>query len=295
MSSRADAGGSAAAASALPANGITLHCRAFGRGAPVVLVHGMACGWRSWRSQIRALAPSCRVIAYDQRGHGLSGAPDDPAAYSEEILADDLAALIRGLGLQRPAVVGLSLGGSVALALAARHPGLAGALVLAATGSGSDDVDAARQRTAEWAGIARRDGSAAYAERMLASPLLEGYVRRDGERARRHMRLLIGRHPAHGLAHVTEHVVGRRRSIYARRAVLQGMSVPTLVICGSRDGSCRRTSAFLADTIPDAEMAWLHGVGHMAPLEAPRRFNAVLRDFLARRGVAAAGQAPLAA
>ncbi len=58
-------------------DGVTLGYVEAGAGPPVVLVHGMACGWRMWRSQIRALRPRYRTIAYDHRGHGCSSAPDD--------------------------------------------------------------------------------------------------------------------------------------------------------------------------------------------------------------------------
>src|SRR6185436_18764055 len=82
-----DAGGGSAESCPMPVlalDDIALNYVDAGQGAPVVLVHGLACGWRLWRSQIRALAPRCRVVAYDQRGHGRSTAPADPAAYSEE-------------------------------------------------------------------------------------------------------------------------------------------------------------------------------------------------------------------
>jgi 3-oxoadipate enol-lactonase len=272
-------------------NDVRLHYVEAGSSFPVVLVHGLACGWRMWRSQIRALAPRYRVIAYDQRGHGLSSAPEDPAAYSEEILADDLAGLIRGLGLERAAIVGLSMGGSVALMLAERHPALVAALVLAGTGSGSDDLDTWHRRTEEWSEAARLRGSRAFATRMLVSPSVEAYLRTGRNRARRHMRLLIEQHPGHGLANITRHVLGRRRSIYTRRPALQRLKVPALVICGSRDAGCRKPSAFLADTIPDAEMVWLREVGHMTCLEAPKLFNATLLRFLERSVAAETGPA----
>ncbi|MBX6320470.1 MAG: alpha/beta hydrolase [Rhodospirillaceae bacterium] len=262
-----------------------------GRGRPVVLVHGLACGWRLWRSQLRALSRGFRVVAYDQRGHGLSTAPAEAGAYGEDRLADDLAGLIRGLGLAPAAVVGLSMGGGAALNLALRHPGLVAALVLAGTGSGSDDVEAARERALAWAAAARSGGTAAFAACMLASASVAAYVADGGPRARRHMRLLIGRHPAHGLAQITAEVLGRRRSLYARRAALARLATPTLVMCGTRDAHCRKPSAFLADILPDAELAWLHGVGHMSCLEAPRAFNAAVLAFLERRLGASHGQA----
>src|SRR6266481_8618583 len=126
-----------------------------GAGSPVVLVHGMACGWRMWRSQIRALRPHYRTIAYDHRGHGESSAPDDEAAYSQVILADDLAGLIHHLGLAPASVIGLSLGGAVAIELAIRHPALVAALVLVDAGSGSDDPVAARRMCDDWAAETR--------------------------------------------------------------------------------------------------------------------------------------------
>ena len=68
---------------------IKIDYRSFGQGAPVVLIHGLACGKRMWFHQVRALAGRYRVITYDQRGHGLSDAPDDPARYSAGYLPPD--------------------------------------------------------------------------------------------------------------------------------------------------------------------------------------------------------------
>jgi pimeloyl-ACP methyl ester carboxylesterase len=253
--------------------------REAGRGLPVVLVHGLACGWRMWRRQMRTLAPRARIIAYDLRGHGTASAPT--RGCSEDILAEDLAGLIDRCG-GRAVVVGFSLGGGVALNLAGRCPERVAGLVLAATGSGSDAVEAARARALEWAAAARADGIDAFAQRMLGSAFAEDYLRAGGARAHRHMRLLIGRHPPAGLADILAGVQARRRSVYARQAMLRRLAMPVLVICGTRDASCRRSSAFLADQIPNAELRWLHGIGHMASLEAPATFDAALLGFIDR-------------
>ena len=74
-----------------------------GAGKPVVLIHGLACGKRMWFHQIRALRERFRVIAYDQRGHGLTDAPAQ--GYTSAEHAADLAGLIEALGLERPAIV----------------------------------------------------------------------------------------------------------------------------------------------------------------------------------------------
>jgi pimeloyl-ACP methyl ester carboxylesterase len=77
---------------------IELAYRIAGRGKPVILVHGLACGQRMWFHQRRRLSDRHTVITYDQRGHGQSDAPDDPRRYSGAHLARDLAGIIDALG-----------------------------------------------------------------------------------------------------------------------------------------------------------------------------------------------------
>lgn len=77
---------------------IAIHHTLAGAGPTLVLVHGLACGARMWVRQ-RGLARRFRVVTYDQRGHGLTDAPDDPARYSPEHLARDLAGLLDALDL----------------------------------------------------------------------------------------------------------------------------------------------------------------------------------------------------
>jgi len=270
---------------------VTLNYVEAGDGPPVVLVHGMACGWRMWRSQIRALRPHYRTIAYDQRGHGESSAPvdDDETRYSLEILADDLAQLIRRLSLAPALVVGLSLGGAVALELAIRHPGLAMSLVVADAGSGSDDPAAARRLAEDWAAATEAEGIDGFVALMLASPFFAGYLQRGGRRARRQLELLVRRHPARAMAHLMRQALGRRRPVYERGPELSRLNLPTLVICGERDRVCRKPADFLAKTIPGAELVILPKLGHMTNLEAPQLFNATILDFLGRAGAMPAG------
>src|ERR1700728_2784016 len=75
-----------------------------GAGEPVVLIHGLACGKRMWFHQVRALRDRFRVIAYDQRGHGLTDAPAEANQYSPRHLVRDLAGLLDALGIARAAI-----------------------------------------------------------------------------------------------------------------------------------------------------------------------------------------------
>ncbi len=115
---------------------IRLYYEKHGRGPTLILAHGHACGVRSWDPQLRGLADHYRVVVYDARGHGLSEAPDDATAYSQQHMVDDLCELMDHLGLARVALGGLSMGGGVVLNFAFAHPDRVSALIVADTGAG---------------------------------------------------------------------------------------------------------------------------------------------------------------
>ena len=109
--------------------GLRAHYLDFGgQGRPVVLLHGLASSSRIWSIVARALARTNRVVALDQRGHGLSAKPD--TGYDVATVAGELAAFIDELRLRRPVIVGHSWGAHVALEFAARYPEVAAGVVL---------------------------------------------------------------------------------------------------------------------------------------------------------------------
>ncbi len=139
-------------------NGVGLYYEVRGSGPPLVLVHGFACGIRSWDPQVRALAARYRVITYDVRGHGISEAPRDPAAYSQPTSVEDLRALLAHLRIRRAAVGGLSMGGNIALNLALTHPAMVTTLIVADTGAGSDGTAEWHAAALEFAEVLERKG-----------------------------------------------------------------------------------------------------------------------------------------
>jgi len=114
-------------------NDIELYYESHGSGDPLLLVGGLGLSVSEMQPLIAALAAGNRVIAVDNRGAGRSAKP--PGAYAIEQMAGDLAALAAHLGLSRAHVLGLSMGGRIALALALEQPGLVDRLVLVSTGA----------------------------------------------------------------------------------------------------------------------------------------------------------------
>lgn len=110
-------------------DGVTLRYTDTGAGDPPILfIHGWTCNLTNWRGQVPHFAPHHRVVAYDQRGHGESGKPDQD--YSIAGFVEDAAWLIEELRLDKPILVGHSMGGSIALNLVRKHPDIASAAVL---------------------------------------------------------------------------------------------------------------------------------------------------------------------
>lgn len=266
--------------------GVSLYCEVTGHGPPLVLVHGFACGLRTWDPQVKALSRSWQVITYDVRGHGISDAPDDPAAYSQGISVADLGALLDHLAIARAAVGGLSMGGNIALNFALEHPDRVSALVVADTGAGSD-------QTADWiaavhgfAELLERNGIEAFADTAIANPLFARYAA-QGPAAERFIRSCLMTHRARGLAHTAREVLAKRPTIYALETGLRALSAPTLLIAGEHDEPCVKVHRFMADAIPGARHVVIPRVGHLTNLEAPTAFNRAVASFL--RGAASAG------
>src|SRR5262249_47248831 len=135
---------------------------------PLLLLHALGCDGSMWDAVIGALPSDQGVVIPDLRGHGRSTL--GWRAPSVDLWADDAVRLLGQKGIERPAVVGLPLGGYTAFALEAAHPGYARAYAFASTTAAPDD-DAARQRRAAGIGTIRREGWRAYLETQLPTLL----------------------------------------------------------------------------------------------------------------------------
>jgi 3-oxoadipate enol-lactonase len=254
-----------------------------GEGPPVVLLHGLACGRRMWFHQMLALQKRFRVIACDQRGHGLTDPPAVAAEYSASHLARDLVGVLDTLKIERAAVVGFSLGGGPALALAVSQPERVSRLVLADVGAGADEPLKIESMTRRWLTLIGRGEIDELVCEMLRSELFKVYARRNTRR-RNHMAALIRATPIDGLRFTLSEVLAKRKSLFRLTGLLAAVQAPTLVLVGQHDYTCSKAARFLAQTIPNAAMKIIPDSGHMSPLENPAAFSAALTEFLGEAG-----------
>lgn len=119
--------------------GINVYYETAGEGDPLLLIMGTAADHGVWAGQVEAYRGEFQVITYDARGTGQSSQPADPRSYSMRKLADDAAALLDHLGVERAHISGLSLGSATAQELAVNHPGKIATLQLHCTWGRSDE------------------------------------------------------------------------------------------------------------------------------------------------------------
>ncbi len=148
-------------------NGIKLYYETHGTGRPLILLHGGLGAIEMFGPNLPALAKGRQLIAVDLQGHGRTA--DIDRALSVALMSDDIAALIKHLGLASADVMGYSLGGGVALQLAIRHPEVVGKLVVVSTPF---------RRNAFYADILAQQGQvgAAMAEQMKQTPMYQLYA-----------------------------------------------------------------------------------------------------------------------
>lgn len=113
------------------ANGINIHYKEYGSGTPLILLHGGTGTIEEWEPLIPSFEQSFHIYALDSRAHGKTENPSGKLSY--RVMADDVAAFIKALDIQKPFVCGYSDGGQIGIELAMRYPGLSRALVIGAS------------------------------------------------------------------------------------------------------------------------------------------------------------------
>ena len=243
----------------------------------LVLAHGFPLGAAMWEGQGKGLPAGWRLIAPDMRGFGGSTLPDPDETPSIDDYADDVIDLLRELEIAAPVVGGLSMGGYVTFAVLRRMPALARAVILADTRASADTPEGRANRRSMLA-VVDREGPSGVARDMM--PKLLGQTSRQSRQdVEPLVRRLIKQQSPQAIRGAIVRMMDRPDAF----ATLQSVTVPTLIVTGEEDALTPVDDARKMHAAqPKAELVIIPGAGHLANLETPDAFNAVLAGFLAR-------------
>ena len=254
-------------------NHFSINYRDQGSGEPVIFLHAFPLNQTMWDEQVAALSHHCRTITLDLRGFGGSDIGEAPATMEQ--MAADVRGLMSVLDIERATLVGLSMGGYVALAFYREYPEAVRALALADTRA-SADTHAARERRLQSAEKAEREGASAIADDM--TPLLLGQTtQRTRPDIAARVRAMIEGNSPQGISAAQRGMAVRRDSTY----ILAAIDFPALVIVGAEDQLTPVAEAeSLRDGIRGARLHVIEGAGHLSNVERPAEFNAALAAFI---------------
>jgi len=266
--------------------GINFHVVEWGdpRDPPLLLLHGRTANAISWHRMAMGLANRNRVVAFDQRGHGLS---DWPGRYTDRLLVADVASLAAAIGLGSFALIGHSMGGAIAWEYSARRPDTVSCLILL---DASPDPPGVTEEYKPFppipTGLSSPDEIVEWA---AAQGWTDGVERSDLDRwLVRHARCSPGGGWGPGFDE------GAYQAAYARGRMWQGtradwrdiarITCPTLAVVGEREkgGVGKELGQLMVERLRDGSLALVTGTGHLLHWQDLSAALAVVRPFLAR-------------
>ncbi len=229
-------------------NGIKMYYEIYGEGEPMLLIHGSGQSIEAMRHQIQYFAPDYQVIVADSRAHGKTDTGEGQLTYEQ--MADDWAALLNTLNIDKADVLGWSDGGNIGLLMAIRHPGKLKKLAI--MGANLEPGDAAVYSWArKW--VASESKSI---DEMLAR----------GDKSQRWARMK----QQFGLL---------REQPNIPLSTLREIDTPVLVMAGDRDIIRIEHTVKMFQNLPRAQLAIFPGETHYAPHNHPEIFNATTGQF----------------
>ena len=235
-------------------NGLKMYYEVHGAGPPLVLLHGAFLTVDAWGKLLPELARSRQVIAPELQGHGRTADVDRPLSFRQ--MAEDVAALLREIKIEHADVYGYSMGGTVALALASRHPALVRKLIVQGSTYNKDG----------WEPEAFKQFSALPPD-FAPKPLKDPYDKVAPDP--KHWPVLVAK-----LKEMELSFEGLPESD------LKGITAPTLIIMGDREGLRPEQAVAMYRLIPKAQLAIVPGADHFLPFTRPDVVLTLMTTFL---------------
>lgn len=238
-----------------PVNGIKVWYAIFGRGEPVLLLHGGLANANYWGRQVRALQRHYQVIVMDSRGHGRSSRNQEPYGY--DLMASDVVALLDHLKIRKAAIVGWSDGAIIGLDIAMKHP----------------------ERVSKLFAFAANSDPSGVAD-IASSDVFNAYIARAGEEYKR-----LSPTPTEYKSFVAEITKMWESQQKWTASDLATIKVPTWIVDGDHDEAIKRENTeFMAANIPGAGLLIQPEVSHFSFLQDPEQFSDDVLHFLERAG-----------
>lgn len=256
----------------ITANDLVLHVNAMPviQGAtPIIFVNSLGSDLRIWDGVVECMEGNYRLVRYDKRGHGLSDCPDAPYSIRDHTL--DLQGLMDALDIDKAVLIGISVGGMIAMDFASQYPARVQALVLCDTFPkiGTDDMWNRRVKMIRQYGM--KSLSAAILERWFAP----AYKDQQPEAYAGYGNMLH-RMPVAGYTGTCEAIRDADLTDAVRK-----IQQKTLVLCGTEDASTPPEQVKqLVDLMPDARYAEIPSAGHLPCIENPQLMAHTIQEFL---------------
>jgi pimeloyl-ACP methyl ester carboxylesterase len=235
-----------------PVNGIKMYYAIYGKGDPILLIHGGLANSDYWAKQVKALSQTHEVIVADSRGHGRSSWTSEPIGY--DLMASDYVALLDHLKIPKTAIVGWSDGGIIGIDIAMHHPERVTRLFAQAANVTTDGVT----------------------PNMDKAPAFAAFIKHS---ASEHERLSPA--PQNNKAFLTSIEKMWATQPNWTKAQLSEIRVPTAIVIGDHDEAITRAhTEFMARVIPGAKLIILADVGHFAMLQDPEAYTKAVLDFV---------------
>ncbi len=258
-----------------------INCEVAGAGEPLVLLHGFTGSAARWEPHTIEFARRHLVVAIDQLGHGLSDSATDPHRYGIAHAVEDVLGVLDHLNIRRAHLLGYSMGGRVALALAVLAPERLFSLTLESVSPGLPDAEARRARAAQDAALAdaiEREGIEAFVNRWERLPLFASQARLPDE-VRSRLRAQRLRNSPVGLANSLR---GLGQGLQPpMHEFLPQLRLPALIMAGALDADYCDRAREMSRLIPGARLEIVPDAGHAIHLEQPEAFRRLVLEFLA--------------
>ncbi len=247
---------------------VKLFYKEFGKGKPIIFIHGYPLDHTIWLPLIPELQKHARLILPDLRGHGQSPAP--VGVYSMELLAADILTLMDEMGLEKAVIAGHSVGGYIALHFARDYPERLAGLVLVASHCFSDPPEQKQNRLDTAEKVERTGKTDFIGESMLPNLTPDKALQEK-------LRLIIEKAKPAGVAGILCGMAQRSDTC----DVLSNLDVPAVIIAGELDKHLPMEKAHLmAEMMKKPWLEIIPGAGHMPMMEAPQKVSHILLSLL---------------